>query len=698
MYCEDFSGAQPQFARCAIYTRFSTKMQRPASIEDQKSACRDYAAGRNWEVLDEHIYSDEAQSGTSKVKRTGLQALEQAAEQRPRPFDYVLADDTARVARDQGDIHAFIKLMRHYGIRVYFVSQTLDSGDPQFDMLLNIYSLIDAQYIKKLRSRVWLAQKERVVAGFVAGSWPYGYRPIIVQSDDPNAIGRAATKGTKLEIDEGEAAVILRIFELFASGYSMWNICVTLNREGIPSPRSVQKGIADAAWSRDAIKRILHNEKYRGIFVWNASRQLEHPKTGQIRKECKPADEVVTVSMPELRIVSDQLWDRVQTRLRELDGEHQARLLGGYNRAKNKPYLYSGLLFCGVCGSRMRIGGKNLNAVYECPNHRSSRGCTNAMRIRQDRAAAQITEALGQALSGPEALEHLVAAVHDELKSLWKRQTEEAEGEGLHDLQRNLRECEAATKNLVKVISATGSIPLAAELESLEFKKSRLEEKISVLKGAPKDRVSHDELLGLVRKNVANLLDVLQADIPAARMVLQRHVRRLHMFPSQTEDGPTLILIGEMDLFSGPGDPESGVLLGCSGTHTAQQHTDRLYRFIAEIDPRCDAECDLLEPFCALLERRPEVALEGRTPKQWAQLLQGVIPDVSPSTHPPKSGAVGWCLRNHRVILEQRFRIIENRAPYGGSPLYQLSLATTGGDVDVSAGVNGASSTEKAPL
>lgn len=37
---------------CAIYTRFSTEKQSPASTGDQIRKCREYATKNGWQVLD----------------------------------------------------------------------------------------------------------------------------------------------------------------------------------------------------------------------------------------------------------------------------------------------------------------------------------------------------------------------------------------------------------------------------------------------------------------------------------------------------------------------------------------------------------------------------------------------------------------------------------------------------------------------
>ncbi len=677
---------QPRFMRCAFYGRYSTKMQRLATLEDQERACREFAASKGWQILDEHIYKDKALSGTSKLKRIQFQALEAAAEQNPRSFDYVLVDDTSRVSRDQADILMFVKLLRHFHINVYFVSQKLDSTDQAFDMLLNFYSMMDAQYITKVSAKVWQAQKGRVLAGFIAGSWPYGYRPVVVKNtDDPDAIGRATTVGTKLTIEESEAKVIRRIFQMFADGHSMWGIGIALNLDKIPSPRSLQLGKTDAAWSRDAVKRILHNRKYQGVFVWNATQQTEHPRTGQIRKEYKPVHDHVEVPAPHLEIVSPELWGRVEARLKELeqDEQKQARLTGGFNRAQNKPYLYSGLIFCGVCQSRMKIGGKGQNAVYECPNHRYRRGCENALRIRQDRAAAQITGFVARQLAESEFLDYFISVVHEELKSILKKQRENDTAQSLKELEAAATERQRKIDNLKDVIADTGSRSLTVTLDALESEQERFAVKIAALKGTMTKNITRQELATLVRENVANLLEVLRADIPVARQVLQRHVKKLSLYPSETEDGPVFEVLGEIDFFDGPSDPEKGgVLLGCSGTQTPQQHTDRMYRFHFQIDPHLDLECPLLEPFCQLLQSQPELTDQPRRPKDWAGLLRGMMPNNPNSGRPLRSGAVGWCLNNHRTILEQRLKVVEVPDPYTKYPLYQLALLATPANVE----------------
>ena len=81
----------------AIYARYSSENQRPESIDGQISACRKPANVRCITISEDHIYSDQAQSG-ARSDRPALAALMATAQS--GEFDIVLVDDLSRLARD----------------------------------------------------------------------------------------------------------------------------------------------------------------------------------------------------------------------------------------------------------------------------------------------------------------------------------------------------------------------------------------------------------------------------------------------------------------------------------------------------------------------------------------------------------------------------------------------------------------------
>lgn len=59
--------------RAAICDRYSSESQYQESIEDQIFTCRRLAHERGFTVLDDHIYTDYAQSGSRKDRTVSMQ-------------------------------------------------------------------------------------------------------------------------------------------------------------------------------------------------------------------------------------------------------------------------------------------------------------------------------------------------------------------------------------------------------------------------------------------------------------------------------------------------------------------------------------------------------------------------------------------------------------------------------------------------
>lgn len=139
--------------RCAIYSRYSSDLQKDTSIDDQIMSCTRFADGRGWTVVEEHVYQDRAISGASTSGRRGLQALMESADSLPRPFDYVLIDDTSRLSRDMGESNRIIEILKWHGVYVCFVAQGIDTKDEQSHLTVGVNSIIDSQYRRDLAKK-----------------------------------------------------------------------------------------------------------------------------------------------------------------------------------------------------------------------------------------------------------------------------------------------------------------------------------------------------------------------------------------------------------------------------------------------------------------------------------------------------------------------------------------------------------------
>ena len=317
--------------RCAIYARYSTDRQSPLSIEDQIRKCREHAAQKGWEVLEDQIYRDEAVSAVGIQGRLGLERLKGAALSTARPFDTILVDDTSRLSRNLCDTVGLYETLNFVRVRVVAVSQGIDSADEQAEVLLTFHGLADWLYVKELAKKTHRGLEGKVRKGFSAGGRTFGYRNV------------QTPEGVKVVIDPAEAAVVLRIFEMSAAGQSLKKIAWTLNSERVPTPRP-RAGRQYATWCPSAIREMLRRKLYSGTVVWNTSHFIKRPGTNKRVRRPRPEAEWQIMERPDLRIIPEELQRRVEDRFevmkQRFGGAGRPGLL---DRAFTSSYLLTGV-------------------------------------------------------------------------------------------------------------------------------------------------------------------------------------------------------------------------------------------------------------------------------------------------------------------------------------------------------------------
>jgi site-specific DNA recombinase len=301
--------------RCAIYARFSSDKQSAASIQDQVRKCREYAQVHGWEVLDDHIYSDEAISGAT-LNRAGLTRLTTAAN--AKSFDIVLFDDTSRLSRKLADAINLSDRLHFAGVRTVFVSQGIDSKDEQSEVLMATHGIVDSLYIRELAKKTFRGVEGRVLDRKHHGGRCFGYKSVPIEdAERRDQYGRPVIAGARLQVDEAQARTIRKIFTLYAAGFSIKATTKRMNKDGdaSPTPRAGRQH----SWAPSSITGILRNERYRGVVNWATTKKVRNPQTGKRIQRDKPKSEWVRVEMPEQRIVPEKLWLAVQERLAEVN-------------------------------------------------------------------------------------------------------------------------------------------------------------------------------------------------------------------------------------------------------------------------------------------------------------------------------------------------------------------------------------------
>jgi site-specific DNA recombinase len=535
--------------RCAAYARYSSEKQNSVSIDDQLRKCREHATRQGWRLLEDCVYSDEALSGAG-ADRPGLRALLDSALATPRAFDAVLVDDTSRISRNQGDVFRIFERLNFAGVRVVAVSQGIDTQHEQADVLLTVHGLVDSLYLKELAKKTHRALEGLALRGRSTGGRCFGYKTIREKS------------GVLLEVNEGEAAVVRRIFEMSAAGQSLKTIARTLNAEGVKPPRPrVRKRYA--TWCPTAIREMLRRELYIGRVVWNRSRFVKAPGSNKRLRRLRPPNEWITVERPELRVVSDELWLRVQRRVSWLKARYaNCGRPGLLTRAASNRYLLSGFLSCGICGADLIIvaGRKAFRAPqYGCPQHFYRGACSNSLKERQDWLEARLLHELQEAVLKPEALEYAIGEFERQLSAaLSSRSSEKA---GLQDRAAKLN---SEIERLTEAVAEAGhSANLLKAIATREAELERVESGLATCNPASA-QVQTEALRRFAIDRMTDLPRLLAGETGLARIELAKHVEKIRLTPTEAGGERFYVAEGKWNLLgAGPEMGRAGQLLNC---------------------------------------------------------------------------------------------------------------------------------------
>ncbi len=512
--------------RCALYARYSSDQQRPASIEDQFRVCREHAKREGWKMVG--TYKDSAISGDSVILRPGVQALLEDA--RRGAFEIVVAEGLDRISRDQADVATLYKHLRFAGVMIF----TLAAGEGEINELhVGLKGTMNALFLKDLAAKTRRGLRGRVEAGKSGGGICYGYDVVKLHDDAGERV-----RGER-EINEAEAEIVRRVFREFAAGTSPRAIARRLNDEGIP-------GAKGRLWSdsvlRGHAKRgtgLLNNELYIGRLLWNRQRFMKNPDTGKRVARVNPPEEWIIAEVPELRIVDDELWQAAKARQGELAEKYATAIAATRNahanrmNAAHRPrYLLSGLLECGVCGGPYAMRGQGR---YSCSNHVMTGSCANSRSIRRVEIEERVMAGLKDKLMEPEAAAEAMKAYAEETNRLnrERRASGETDRKELADIGKKI-------KAMVAVIEDGGyARGMMDRMRELEARQDEINERLSA---APVDLPDiHPNIAIVYRRKVERLAEALAdpRDRDEAAEAIRGLIERIVLTPGEKR--------GEMD-------------------------------------------------------------------------------------------------------------------------------------------------------
>lgn len=340
--------------KIAAYARVSTeKESQVESFEKQIEFFNEFTKKNNYELY--KLYADEGISGKQIKHRKQFQAMMQDA--KAKKFDKVVVKDVSRFARNTVDLLQSIRELKSYGIEVDFLNngEIMEGGS---EFILTILGAMAQQESANMSKRVKFGKDITAKKGRV---------PNIVFGYD-----KIPDERYTLKINEEEASIVKEIFESYVyKGVGTTKIAWDLNDRGIRTKKTKSK------WVQTSIVRMLKNPIYTGR-VTNKKSEVTDFITGT-RKDLSE-EEWIIVERPEMRIISDELFNRAQGLLEQRSKEFKLN-----NKREKTEYVFSTLIYCKHCGYSFRrikrkytedgkeyirwvCSGRNSMGVNHCPN------------------------------------------------------------------------------------------------------------------------------------------------------------------------------------------------------------------------------------------------------------------------------------------------------------------------------------------
>lgn len=282
------------FLKAVIYARYSCDRQNEQSIEGQLRECYEYAEKHGITVVKEYI--DRALSGRSAEHRTAFMQMIKDSEK--KTFDAVIVYKIDRFARNRYDSAMYKAKLKRNNVCVLYAKEAIPEG-PEGIILESLLEGMAEYYSAELSQKIRRGMRETSLKHkSTGGNHPFGFK---VDNDG------------HFVIDEQEAEIVRKIFTDYADGKSIKQIADDLNSKGIKNARGNK-------WNKNSFHRMFQNVKYIGTYKTKSHEQAN--------------------VIP--RIVSDELWNKVQEQIKF----HTHAPAAG----RKTVYLLTGKAYCGKCG------------------------------------------------------------------------------------------------------------------------------------------------------------------------------------------------------------------------------------------------------------------------------------------------------------------------------------------------------------
>jgi site-specific DNA recombinase len=377
--------------QAATYARVSLPGQKENfSLPSQRDSMLKLAREKGYDVPPDLQFVDEGLLG-GEADRPAFVKLRETI--RSGRIKAVFCHDLDRLIRGLSLQMLVMEEAEKYGVALEFVTMPVEKS-AEGRMLLQMRGVF-AEYEKfKIRERTTRGRKQQAEMGFrPSGRPPYGY------------VYRGSNAGSRgeLVIDEKQAAVVRRMFNMAEDGATTGAIARALNEDGI-LPQSAR------SWAKEVIAQMLRRTVYMGVGYYNRSEQFE-PAPERRRKDPRPGhskrtakkfrapSEWIEIAVPA--IIEPAQFERVRQIMQRTHALHVGR--------PSRKYLLRGLVRCARCGRSMAVNPNRDKPRYRCGNFNrldsSERYCTATATVSVRAFEESVWLRLREVYSSPERLE-----------------------------------------------------------------------------------------------------------------------------------------------------------------------------------------------------------------------------------------------------------------------------------------------------
>lgn len=325
--------------KAAIYIRLSKEdgdREESESVVNQRKILKAYAKENKYKIYDEYV--DDGYTGTN-FNRPDFKRMIKDIEN--KKINMVITKSLSRLGRDYIETGRYIEtFFPENEIRYIAILDDVDTFLDKNCDTVAFKNIMNDYYAKETSKNIKKTKNKKKLEGFYYTAYaPFGYKK--------------TSKSGNLEIDEVQANIVRKIFDLFIDGYGTYQISNMLTDENVETPglqmkmTCVVNNMTNTTdkWNHNTIRRMLENQVYIGNCVQNKTKKISYKSKKMISL---PEEEHSIIRNHHAPIISKEKWDIVQ------------KMLKNHKNAKVREtdVIFKGLLYCSHCNNKLTIRTK----------------------------------------------------------------------------------------------------------------------------------------------------------------------------------------------------------------------------------------------------------------------------------------------------------------------------------------------------